>query len=65
MQEDIPINIENNKNGKELKEAYLAKVGKPGANIRLFCIGQEIGDTVQLHKYSLANDFVMICHFVL
>ncbi len=51
----------SDKKGKDLKKAYLEKMGSPGDKMRLFCIGQEIEDEVPLYKYEFANGYVMIC----
>ncbi len=60
--QDVPITIEDTKTGKDLKNAYLEKIGKKDAKIRLFCTGQELSNTKFLYKYGLDNNYVVICY---
>ena len=62
--QDVVLNIEDVKTGKELKIAYLEKVGRPNEKIRLFCIGQEIANHKRLYTYGIVTDFVIITFFV-
>ncbi len=59
--QDVALEIPDTKTGKDLKNAYLEKIGKKGEKIRLFCIGQEIASHKQIYVYGICNDYVLIC----
>ena len=63
-EKDEDISIENTKKGKDLKLAYLQKIEKPGAKVRMFCLGQEIASHKRLYTYGISKDYVIICFFV-